>query len=134
MKIDTSILFKFVTPVVSIILVIVMFLLFSIPKSQLPIYLVYIVIVCVILSSIYKIAANQTIIILTKKSINKEIINLNTGVKYTTNDSIFYIGETSSTIFLYNEKNNSTIIINRANVVEIELIKKATIKIKDSKK
>ena len=79
---------------------------------------------------IYVIAVKQSDIILTNKSNKKEVISLSSGVQYTTNDSILYIGETSSTLFLYNKPLNNTIIINKENVLQIELIKQATIKIK----
>lgn len=55
---------------------------------------------------------------------------LGNGKTYSTNDSIFNIGETSSAIFLFNKPRNSTIIINKANVVQTQLINQATIKTK----
>jgi hypothetical protein len=79
---------------------------------------------------IHQTAIYQTRIVLRNKTSKKEIINLSSGITYTTNDSILYIGETSSTIFLFNKSLNNTIIINKANVVQTQLINQATIKIK----
>lgn len=76
---------------------------------------------------IYLMAFLNLNIILGKKSIKKEIITLSSGVKYSTNDSIYNIGETSSTIFLYNRSLNNTIILNKSNVLQIELINQATL-------
>jgi hypothetical protein len=137
LKMDTSIVFKYLAPVsfisilISASLILPKFkLLFPKLKFDFFTYLHYTFIVGILIISIYRIANNQKTFVLKNKSNCIEIISLNTGITYTTNDSILYIGETSSTIFLYNKPLNNTIIINKSNVVQTQLINQASIKIK----
>jgi hypothetical protein len=130
MKIDTAIIFKYLGPVSFINLFIATFLVYSKLKISLFKYFTYFFVIIFLLMLIHQTAIYQTRIVLRNKTSKKEIINLSSGITYTTNDSILYIGETSSTIFLFNKSLNNTIIINKANVVQTQLINQATIKIK----
>lgn len=53
---------------------------------------------------------------------------MSNGKSYSTNDSIFNIGETNSTIFLFDNNLKKTIIINRNNLIQATLTNKTAIK------
>lgn len=128
LKIDLITYNKYVLPIFGISSARKMYLLIANEKHILFKFLTCISIFSLISVSIYSSASRVSYNIIKNRNIIREVIYLNNGMTYTTNDSILYIGETNSTIFLYIKQNNNTIIINRENVIQTELINQATIK------
>lgn len=129
LKIDNYIYQKYILP--SLLLGIAVKLLYSINVSKNKnafkfgiAYIIYILFLINILR------ANTSYLHITKSKSNFiSTFELSNGKSYSTNDSILYIGETNSTIFLFAKPKNNTIIINKANVIQTLLLNQATIKV-----
>lgn len=124
LKIDVFIYFKFVFPAV----ILAAYLKFiGILRKGMQVF-AGLNIAFSIVAIIYISAHQHTAKTLNSKLNIKTSFEFNNGITYNTNDSIHLIGETSSTIFLYNNIAHNTIILSRSNLIRTTIINPSKIK------
>jgi len=123
LKIDIDLHYKVVFPTLVLPAFIKFLLNYSLLKDKRYQYIASIQIFFFIAAFIFIIAKRNAETNLKGKTNPKASFELVNGMTYNTNDSLLFIGETTSTIFLYDNSLRKTIIINRNNLIQTTINK-----------
>lgn len=107
---------KFIFPIIMFSIIAKLVVLYSITKNSRDLIVAVTFTIMLLLTVIFMNSMEGSTKILNSKSNIKTSFEFTNHITYTTNDSICFIGETNSTIFLYDKYLKKTIILNRVNL------------------